>query len=45
MNKLFTLGRSLFNRSKGKHALKHAESHRREENTLGALAYSLALFS
>ena len=36
LNKLFsTLGGRIFNTPKGKHMLKHAESHRCEVNTLG----------
>ena len=44
LNKLFTLGGKLFNPSKGKHALKRAESHRCLVNTLGILACSFSMF-
>ena len=38
LNMLFTLGGRLFNPPKRKHALKRAESHRCEVNTLGTFA-------
>ena len=44
LNKLFTLGKRLFNQPNGKHVLKDAESHRCQVNTLGIVACNLACF-
>ena len=43
-NRLFTLGGRLSSSSKGKHVLKHAESHRYEVNTLGIFACNFNMF-
>ena len=40
----FTLGGRLFNRPKGRHVLKHAESHRCEVNTLGVFSCNFSTF-
>ena len=44
LNKSFTLGERLFKTSKRKNALKLAESHRCDVNTLGTLACNFGMF-